>query len=114
MSDLTMTALQVSLRALASRQRAIADNVANIETPGYTAKRVDFESSLRSAMQAQAPGATTIGQSRSSDQANQYGNNVNLETETLDLTETNLRYQLSIEALNGKYRLLRDVIRGNS
>ena len=114
MSDLTMTALQVSLRGLASRQRAIADNVANIETPGYTAKRVDFESSLRSAMQAQAPEAATIGQSRSSDQANQYGNNVNLETETLDLTETNLRYQLSIEALNGKYRLLRDVIRGNS
>ena len=108
-----MTALQMSLRGLATRQRAIADNVANAETPGFTAKRVDFESSLRTAMAQHSPQSTKISEESSKDPVNASGNNVSLEAETLDLTDTNLRYQLSIEALNSKYRLLRTAIRGN-
>jgi flagellar basal-body rod protein FlgB len=112
-NDLTMTALQVSLRGLAARQRAIADNVANVETPGFIAKRVDFESSLRSAIAEHVPQSTAISESTSKDSVNANGNNVSLESETLDLTDTNLRYQVSIEALNAKFRLLRSSIRGD-
>ena len=113
MNDVTMTALQVSLRGLAARQRAIADNVANVETPGFTAKRVDFEESLRAAIHGRSPNSTAISETTSDAPAGLNGNNVNIETETLDLTDANLRYQLSIEALNAKYRLLRTAIRGN-
>jgi flagellar basal body rod protein FlgB len=34
MNDVTMTALHTALRGLSTRQRVIADNVANIQTPG--------------------------------------------------------------------------------
>ena len=113
MNDVTMSALQMSLRGLAARQRAIADNVANVETPGFIAKRVDFESSLRAAVAQHSPQNATISEASSSDPVNDSGNNVSLEAETLDLTDANLRYQLSIEAHNAKFRLLRTAIRGS-
>jgi flagellar basal-body rod protein FlgB len=39
------------------------------------------------------------------------GNNVNLDTETTIATETGLRYQLALNALDGKYSLLRSALR---
>ena len=41
--------LHSALRGLSLRQRTIADNIANIETPRFLAGKVDFESSLREA-----------------------------------------------------------------
>lgn len=112
MIDPTVSAIRSSLAGLAARQRAIADNVANLETPGYQAKRVSFEESLAAAISSGDPSQAQLSQTTSSDPSNPNGNNVQLETETLDMQETSLRYQLSIEALNAKYRLLRTAIKG--
>ena len=112
MIDSTTAALQASLRGLASRQRALTDNIANLETPGYLAKRVSFESSLRNAIDTQRPSTMTVSNSRSMDPTGANGNNVNLDDETILSTDTALRYELSIDALNAKYRLLRTAIRG--
>jgi flagellar basal-body rod protein FlgB len=46
--DPTMTVLVHALNGLSSRQAAISSNLANIDTPGYTAMSVDFESALAS------------------------------------------------------------------
>lgn len=112
MNDATMDALRVSLRGLASRQRALADNIANLETPGYLAKRVDFETALDKAITDGKASSTEISQNRSQDATGLNGNNVNLDDETILSTDTALRYQMSVEALNAKYRLLRTAIRG--
>ena len=54
--------LQAALRGLSLRQRTIADNIANVETPGFLAGRVDFETSLREATAAGRPtSAVTTG-----------------------------------------------------
>src|SRR5205085_10724307 len=42
--DRTMTALHSALTGLSERQRVTADNIANINTPGFLAGRTDFES----------------------------------------------------------------------
>lgn len=112
MNDVTISALQQSLRALAERQRAQADNIANLETPGYRAKRVDFEASLQAALAGGSPSSMQISENRSTDAVGLNGNNVNLDDETIAAADTSLRYQLSVEALNAKYRLLRTAIRG--
>ena len=112
MNDATMDVLRMSRRGLASRQRALSDNIANLETPGYLAKRVDFESALDRAISDGNPAAAPISQTRSMDDTGLNGNNVNLDDETVLATETGLRYQMSVEALNAKYRLLRTAIRG--
>ncbi len=112
MIDPTVRALQMSLSGLASRQRALTDNIANLETPGYLAKRVDFESSLQNAIDTHRPESVEVSQRRSMDPTGANGNNVNLDDETILSSDTALRYEMSIEALNAKYRLLRTAIRG--
>ena len=110
--DTTMSALHASLSGLAQRQRVTADNIANINTPGYLAGRVDFESARKNGLaDGETPVAGRSAELRSSDPTNTNGNNVNLDTETVIQTETGLRYQLALNALNGKYAQLRSALR---
>ena len=110
MNDVTMAALHSMLRGLSTRQRTIADNLANLETPGFTAKKVEFESSLKAALEdGSGLAAPTTRASRNAPMPN--GNNVSIEEEILDLQETNLKYQLGIEAMTSKFNLLRSSMR---
>ncbi len=111
-TDATMTALHAALSGLQQRQRVTADNIANIQTPGFLAGRVDFESSLRSAIgNGETPTVSGGTVARSLEPTNTNGNNVNLDSETIIATETGLRYQLALTALDGKYNGLRTALR---
>ena len=111
-TDSTMTALHASLTGLQQRQRVTADNIANLQTPGFLAGRVDFESALRSEIaNGETPAVSQSAVLRSLDPTRTDGNNVNLDTETVIQTETGLRYQLALNALDGKYALLRSALR---
>ena len=110
--DVTSSALKAALDGLAQRQRVTADNIANINTPGFLAGRVDFESSLRGAIAGgENPASANAVVARSLEPTNVNGNNVNLDSETLNATETGLRYQLALNALDGKYSQLRTALR---
>ena len=58
--DVVASTLSTALDGLSLRQRVTADNISNIDTPGFTAATVDFESSLRSAL---ADGSLAAGAS---------------------------------------------------
>ena len=103
-------ALNSALDGLALRQRVIANNVANIQTPGFLAGRVAFEDSLASAV-ADGSGAVTPTVARSLEPTRLDGNNVNLDAETLLNVDTNLRYQLATQAIDGKFSSLRIAMR---
>ena len=111
MLDLTMQAIQASLDGLAARQRIIAQNLANSETPGYIAQTVNFEDSLNSAIANGNPTQAQITTASTSDPVNINGNNVVVDKETLSLVDTGLRYQLATESMNNKFRLLHDSMR---
>jgi len=108
--DTTTTTLHVALRALAARQRVHAQNIANLETPNYTAKRLDFESALRRAVAAGRPELSSTSVRPTADAAAPNGNNVLLDDETIQLTETNLRYQLLSQAMSARFNGLRNAI----
>lgn len=110
MHDLALGALHSALRGLSARQRVLADNVANVETPQFLAGRVDFENSLRDAIAAGAPGSGRITDRRSLAPTRPNGNNVNLDEEMIALIDTELRYELAVEGVNAKYRVLRTAI----
>jgi flagellar basal-body rod protein FlgB len=111
-ADATSTALHAALTGLAQRQRVTADNIANINTPGFLAGKVDFESSLKHAIRnGESPSISGGTVARSLQPTNTNGNNVNLDEETVTATETGLRYQLALNALDGKYSLLRSALR---
>ncbi|RPJ78983.1 MAG: flagellar basal body rod protein FlgB, partial [Alphaproteobacteria bacterium] len=48
--DKTTQALAASLKYRQMRQELIASNIANAETPGYKAKKIDFEDALARAL----------------------------------------------------------------
>lgn len=104
--------LHAALRGLSMRQRTIADNIANIETPGFLAGKVDFESSLRSAVAAGDSSAASVSVGRSLQPTRLNGNNVNLDEETLAALQTNLRYELTVTALTNKFNGMRAAIGG--
>jgi flagellar basal-body rod protein FlgB len=108
--DVTSQALQVSLDALQARQRVTADNISNINTPNFHAKRVSFEDSLSSAIADGSPTSASINTQTSLEPTNTNGNNVNLDEETVSATDTGLKYQTDLEALTAKYQLLKTAI----
>ena len=111
-SDVTATTLHAALSGLAQRSRVTADNIANVQTPGFLAGVVDFESSLRGALRnGETPTIGANSTARSLQPTNTNDNNVNLEQETVTATETGLRYQLALNALDGKYNVLRTALR---
>lgn len=110
MDDLTISAVHTALRGIVQRQRVTADNIANVETPGFTAKRVTFEQSLRSAILSGSPTSARASVDPSTDAPNLNGNNVNIDDETMSLIDSGLQYQLMVEALNKKFGLLRTAI----
>lgn len=108
--SVTYVAMNTALDGLSLRQRVIADNIANIQTPGFQARRVAFEESLAQAV-AGGSGAVTPTVARSLEPTREDGNNVNLDTETLLNIDTNLRYQLATRAVDGTFSKLRTAMR---
>ena len=108
--SVSSVALNSALDGLALRQRVIADNVANIQTPGYHAQRVSFEDALSKAV-GNGSGAVQAKVERSLEPTREDGNNVNLDTETLLNVDTNLRYQLATQAASNQFSSLRAAMR---
>ncbi|NUU18959.1 flagellar biosynthesis protein FlgB [Cellulomonas humilata] len=108
--SVSSVALNSALDGLALRQRVIANNVANIQTPGYHAQRVSFEDELSQAVR-HGGGAVTAQVARSLEPTREDGNNVNLDTETLLNVDTNLRYQLATQAISGQFASVRAAMR---
>lgn len=110
--SVTSVALSSALDGLALRQRAIANNIANVNTPNYHAKRVSFEDALaRSVAAGDGRAAATTATSTEPTQLN--GNNVNLDTETLSNIDTVLRFQFAARAAGGEFNSLRAAMRTN-
>jgi flagellar basal-body rod protein FlgB len=118
-SDLVSVTLQRALDGLALRQQVIGDNIANVDTPGFRAKTVDFESALQSALASGSEDHAAammesadplIGTTDAVPTAN--GNNVSLANETMNATQALVQYQLVTRAVNDRFGLLKTAIGG--
>ena len=110
LESVTSAALASALDGLAARQRAIANNIANMNTPGYTAERVSFEDALARSV-ADGDGARTATTARSLEPTRLDGNNVNLDTETLSNVDTVLRFQFASQAAGDQFTAIRTALR---
>ncbi len=123
MTDVTAVTLMAAMRGLQERQRATADNIANIQTPGYQARTVDFESALQGAIGDARQSAFNTGTPMmpdlnnviqggvTGDPSREDGNNVLLDREQALGMETKLQYSLVQRALESRYTGLRDILR---
>ncbi len=113
-SDPVAATLATALDGLSLQSKVIADNIANMDTPGFLASRVDFESSLRAAI---ADGTVTTAVASpvvttSTDTPGANGNNVDLAAETLASVQAGFRYQLLSRAVGDRASLVTKAIGG--
>lgn len=92
------------------RHSLLTGNLANVNTPGYKRKDVDFGITLQDAQNAlnqnQDPPITTDQTSNRLD-----GNSVDLEKEVMSISETELRYQALTDMTARYFSNLKNVIK---
>ena len=89
------------------RHTLIASNMANIDTPGYRTRDVNFAAELRRVngeMEYAEFGPVVRSVQGLLERPD--GNNVSLEREGLLLAETQLRYRMGVELLRSEFRRL--------
>lgn len=100
--------IKSSLNATELRGRAIANNIANINTPGYKRKYVTFEETLKNEMEGPKI-------ELKEDKANSIrtdGNNVDLENEKVNQAANSLMYNSLVTVTNTKLSIAKSVITG--
>ena len=97
--------LEHYMNLLSARQRVVASNIANADTPGYKTKDVSFRTELESAFGATPETVEVAGLEVKTD-----GNNVSLDREARLLAENSLRFNISAQLVRSQIRVIRSVI----
>ncbi len=117
----TKNNIERGLDAAWLRNDVIAQNIANVDTPGYKRKIVQFEEFLDNEMKT---GRISHGKTKLSSDGMQIteapaqssyrsdGNNVDIEHEMALMAANSIRYNTLIQRMNGDFQKLRTVIRG--
>jgi flagellar basal-body rod protein FlgB len=104
--------LQGFLQVVADRQQTIVSNMANVDTPGYHTKDIDFQTAMRQVMfggsnaQLQPASMELQGLPERPD-----GNNVNIDRESLMLSQTQMQFQLGVQLVKGQFSQLLTAIK---
>ncbi len=111
--------LERFLTLASDREQTIAGNMANIDTPGYKTKDLNFKQELARAQFSNTSNGNAVetGPSVSDVQGlleRPDGNNVNLDRESLLLSQTQLQYQMGIQLVKGKFHELLSAINGGN
>ena len=111
-SDAVSQVLASALDGVSLRQRVTADNIANVDTPGFRATSVDFETQLKAAINdgefasgaAVDPGILTTP---TDTPVGANGNNVDLRKETMAAVQSQFQYQILTRAVNERFNLVK-------
>ena len=117
----------LSLRA--ERQRLIASNIANADTPGYQARDFDFAAALRAASGVGGSGTTGIAQNVMAggsgrpapvlryalpSQTNLDGNSVDMDRERGAFVDNAVKYESTLRFINGSVRTTLDAMKSHN
>jgi flagellar basal-body rod protein FlgB len=108
----TLDVLQGYLKVASERQQLVAGNMANVDTPGYHTKDIDFQSAMQQVMDS-GDGAQL--EPASMEVANlperPDGNNVNIDRESMMMSEIQLQYQMGVQLVKGQFQTLLTAIK---
>lgn len=91
---------------LSARQKLVASNIANIDTPGYKARDIDFQFEFMSLTKGASPNVSEVqGLAVKND-----GNNVSLDREARLLSENALRFNLAANLMHSQLTMVRSAI----
>jgi flagellar basal-body rod protein FlgB len=116
------------LKVASSAQKITAANIANVSTPGYSAKDINFQDEMKRSLAGQSASGMAVTDARhikggtpeqivrindidSDDKASGI-NNVDIEKEMTDLSENQMIYEFGAKKLARTFAMLRMAIRG--
>jgi flagellar basal-body rod protein FlgB len=130
--DKTIQALAASINFRQMRQELISSNIANADTPGYKAKRIDFESALARALDVDGEMKMNAGDDKhhnvgsggftnlepeiyedSNGVVSEDGNTVDRQDEFAKMAENKILYDAAVQLLNKKLGLMKYVIQSD-
>ncbi len=108
--DDMITILSKAMDGLSVRHQVIADNVANVDTPGFKAGDVRFEEELSSAIALGKPESAKPVIHKYTGKIRADGNSVDIDMENAKLAETTILYSAMSRLISQKFSMLRTVI----
>jgi flagellar basal-body rod protein FlgB len=91
---------------LSARQKLVASNIANADTPGYRTEDIDFQFEFMSQVEGQKPVAVEpAGLAEKPD-----GNNVSIDREARLLAENAIRFNLAAALVRERLQMVRNAI----
>jgi flagellar basal-body rod protein FlgB len=128
-NDKTLKALTTALNFREMRQELISSNVANANTPGFKAKKMDFEEALARALDVDGQMGMNVTDVRHHNVGNggfnnlepeiydnpngvvaENGNTVDVEAEMAQMAENKLMYDALVQLINKKMGIMKYAI----
>lgn len=101
-----------ALQLRMARAELLAANLANVDTPNYQARDIDFSAELQRSQMSMAFSASPDVKYRIPYQASADGNTVTLDVEQAEFSKNSMDYQTSLAFLNAKIMGLKKAIEG--
>ena len=95
---------------LSARQKLVASNIANADTPGYKTQDLDFQFEFMSLVNGQQP--QTVAAQGLKEKPD--GNNVSLDREARMLAENAMRFNVASTLLRARLKTVQEAIQGGS
>ncbi len=106
MIDGLTDSLERYMDLLSARQKVVASNIANVDTPGYKTKDIKFQAEVQAASYQTNPLPVEVPDLPVKND----GNNVNLDREARMLAENNLRFTLASVLVRGDLQQIKSAI----
>ena len=108
MLDSVTGSLERYMDLLSARQKIVASNIANADTPGFKTKDLNFQSEFASALFGSQPQASeVVGLPVKND-----GNNVSLDREARLLAENAMRFNAASNLMRSQLNTIKEAIQG--
>jgi flagellar basal-body rod protein FlgB len=106
MLDNVGAGIEQFMNLVSARQKLVASNIANADTPGYQTKDVDFENELQTQMSGSKPNVIEVSGLKNKND----GNNVDMDREARLLAENALRFSVASQLAHSEISTIRTAI----
>jgi len=116
---ISLAVSQKSLDALWLRYQVVSGNIANVDTPGYKRRGVEFEELLKSALDRPGTGEGLADLVKSVEpevleengtQLREDGNNVDVDAEDIELVRTQIQYEFMARSVSDQLSRMKYVV----
>ncbi len=114
--DTTQLALEGAMHGASKRHQVLATNLANVNTPGYARRDVDFHGALRQAMDTQAQEGGSLAEVGFTEEVDRAGvqrvdgNGVDADVEAAELAKNGLEYDAVLQVAKTRIAIMRSAM----